>query len=229
MPIENHNKIINKTAKDILSPHGIFQQGKSRTWIDDNGWFLTIVEFQPSGFSKGSYLNIGIRFLWTELEYITFDFAYNNGTRIFFNNGQQFIGYENDIQFAKEIKFLTQIALDKVLYYRQYKDLNYAKKQILESVFRSGSAWLSWHKLVLCLLSDDKNVGKHLADFEAIIDLLDESKEPKQSYNEIIKIKGNLPENSPRDIILSKIVRQRDFWRSKGMKNLFTDGCIMPQ
>jgi len=39
-----HEKIIIRTAKDMLAPMGLFQKGQSRTWIDDNGWFLTIVE-----------------------------------------------------------------------------------------------------------------------------------------------------------------------------------------
>ena len=225
MAVGVHNKIINQTAKEILSPHGIFQKGKSRLWIDDNGWFLTIIEFQPSGWSKGSYLNVGLHFLWTETDYITFGFSYKNNTRIFFNNGKQFIWYENDKQFVEESKALVQMALDKALYYRQYKDLDYAKKQILESVHRSACAWMSWNKLMICLLSDDKNTEKYLTDFEAIIDLLDESNVLWQSYNEIIKIKGNLPK-SPRDIILSIIIRQRDILRGKEIKNLSADTDI---
>src|SRR6202000_1719294 len=38
-------------------PLGLERRGRSRTWIDDQRWYAIVVEFQPSGFSKGSYLN----------------------------------------------------------------------------------------------------------------------------------------------------------------------------
>ena len=54
-----HNRIIARAAKRRLEPLGCLQKGRSRTWIDDHGWWIGVVEFQPSGWSKGSYLNVG--------------------------------------------------------------------------------------------------------------------------------------------------------------------------
>jgi len=54
-----HSKIIADAAKRNLAPIGLTRKGRSRVWLDDRGWYVTVVEFQPSGFSKGSYLNVG--------------------------------------------------------------------------------------------------------------------------------------------------------------------------
>ena len=54
-----HTKIITQAAREILRPKGLVQIGRSRLWTDDHGWWLINVEFQPSGVSKGSYLNVG--------------------------------------------------------------------------------------------------------------------------------------------------------------------------
>ena len=60
----DHNKIIRDTANSVLKQKGLFQKGTSRVWVDDNGWFLTQIEFQPSGWDSGAYLNVAISFLW---------------------------------------------------------------------------------------------------------------------------------------------------------------------
>ena len=222
MPIENHNKIINKTAKDILSPHGVFQKGQSRLWIDDNGWVLTLVEFQPSG-AKGSYLNVGLSFLWEDSAGFAFHFSSDNSSRTFFNNGKQFINYINDVQFEEEMNFLAQVALDRVFYYRQYKDLHYAKKCLSEVTFYK--AWLSWHKLMLRLLIDDKDAEKYYVDFESELDLNEKlsDKHRQENKERVKKFRENLGENSPRNAIISTIIYQRDYLRGKGMKKLSTD------
>jgi len=68
-----HTKAIAKAAKATLHPLGLRQKGQSRLWIGDNGWWLGIVEFQPSGFSKGSYLNVAAHWLWSDQGHISFD------------------------------------------------------------------------------------------------------------------------------------------------------------
>jgi len=65
MPIPRvHSKIINTSARHAFGPLGIIQKGASRTWLDDHGWWLTVIGFQPSAWSKGTYLNIGAMWLW---------------------------------------------------------------------------------------------------------------------------------------------------------------------
>lgn len=57
----NHNRVINAEAWRLLKPFGLTRKGRSRVWLDDHGWWLIQVEFQPSSWSKGSYLNVGVK------------------------------------------------------------------------------------------------------------------------------------------------------------------------
>jgi hypothetical protein len=90
----DHNKLIAQVAKQTLLPAGLKRKGKSRLYCDDNGWWCTIVEFQPSGFSKGSYLNVGVSWLLYERE----GFGFNIGYR---EDG--FSSAENESEFTNAI------------------------------------------------------------------------------------------------------------------------------
>jgi hypothetical protein len=72
MPTD-HNRDIRDAAREILGPLGCVQKGRSRVWYDDQKWWVGRIEFQPSGFSKGSYLNVGAGFLWWEKDHVSFD------------------------------------------------------------------------------------------------------------------------------------------------------------
>lgn len=52
------SRLVRVAAREALQPLGLQECGRSRTWIDDHGWWLGIVEFQP-GRNNGSYLNFG--------------------------------------------------------------------------------------------------------------------------------------------------------------------------
>lgn len=40
------NRIIKKLCNEIF-PCEVFQKGNSRVYLDDNGYFFTMIEFQP--------------------------------------------------------------------------------------------------------------------------------------------------------------------------------------
>lgn len=52
MAVREADQLIIRAARDVLKPMGLFQKGTSRIWIDDNGWFLILGEFQPSSWSQ---------------------------------------------------------------------------------------------------------------------------------------------------------------------------------
>lgn len=85
-----HDKIIAHEAKLVLGPVGFRQKGRSRLWFSDHGWWVRVVEFQPSSWSKGSYLNVAAHWLWNEGGYVSFDF----GGRV-----SEHEKYESDEQF----------------------------------------------------------------------------------------------------------------------------------
>lgn len=96
-----HDKIIADAAKAALGPLDFRRRGRSRMWFADHGWWLTVVEFQPSRWSKGSYLNVAAHWLWSETGCVSFDF----GGRV-----TEFIEYLSDAQFAPAAARLTDSA-----------------------------------------------------------------------------------------------------------------------
>lgn len=67
------DKLIADAAKTALAPLGLVRKGRSRTWIDDHGWWLINVEFQPSSYATGCYLNVGTQHLWVTRGYLCLD------------------------------------------------------------------------------------------------------------------------------------------------------------
>ena len=142
-----HSIIIQKIVGQILSPNGLEQKGKTRTWQDDHGWFTIMVEFQPFKDRQGTGLNVGVDFNWYIKDYP----SYSLGGR-----EQDLIVFINEKQFTGEITRLTQMALEKVNLYRQaLTDLESSRQFILKQEFKSENLWGSYHKGVISGLTGD--------------------------------------------------------------------------
>src|SRR5262245_60765935 len=85
---------------------GLTKRGRSRTWIDDHGWWLGEVTFDSSSYSKGSYLMVGAMWLWDD-DHPYFHFA--TGGRI-----GGFVEFESEEQFAPEARRLAELAAREV-------------------------------------------------------------------------------------------------------------------
>ena len=72
----DHNRVLRDAARQALKPLGLRQIGRSRTWLDDRTWHLIVIEFQPSSWSKGSYLNVGAMWLWHAKDHLSFDYGH---------------------------------------------------------------------------------------------------------------------------------------------------------
>ena len=104
-----HNKIVSGITKEELSPLGLKRQGK-RLWYDDHGWFAIVVEFQPSSWDKGSYLNVGISFMFYENAHWTFDHGYRE---------QSFVSAKSEDQFTGAFRPIVDAAARSVMRYRE--------------------------------------------------------------------------------------------------------------
>lgn len=62
--VNQHGRIVAAAASAALLPLGLKRKGRSRVWYSDQRIWIIAVEFQPSGWSKGSYLNVSIKWLW---------------------------------------------------------------------------------------------------------------------------------------------------------------------
>ena len=152
-----HDRIIHALCKEILLPMGVFQKGRSRLYLDDNGWYVTMIEFQPSGFSKGTYLNVGMHFLFKREDCWSFD--YSDGTpRI-----GGLIVFESEEQFAHDVRPYVEKARDYVLKYRAFRNLDHAKEVILQKKAVPGCpTWILYHQAMICLLAHHNMLGKRL-------------------------------------------------------------------
>jgi hypothetical protein len=146
--MEDYNKIIGKVAREIFKPYGIKQKGKSRLFIDDNGWFMIIIEFQPS-YSKGTYLNIGINFNWRLDSDFSFDIGYRE---------HSWIEFKEEKQFSENIIQLCKISLDKILKYRSdMQNIKNAETIILKYEFHANTFWGNYHRGIISGLNGNIN------------------------------------------------------------------------
>lgn len=209
----DHNKLIKRAANSVLKPNGLFQKGSSRIWIDDNGWFLIIVEFQPSYWDKGSYLNVAVHYLWDDKDYLSYDYGHRVGSFVPFNGDEE--------KFRTEMHSLAQIALEKVKEYRQFNDLQYAQNCILQNKALHIVHTL-YARMMICGLCRDNCAVSYFAELMHVLESTDVAWTRKY-YTELSENIAPII-NDPQMLhsyVCEKIRLQREFWRSKSsMKKL---------
>jgi hypothetical protein len=105
-----HTQILLNAGKRILSPMGLIQKGRSRSWRDNRQWWVIGVEFQPSSWSRGSYLNVGCTWLWRPKDY----FSYDVGGRV-----ANFIAFQSEEQFQIAAEGMVTKSAEEVIRYRR--------------------------------------------------------------------------------------------------------------
>lgn len=100
-----HDRLIAEAAKSVLGPLGFQRKGRSRLWFADHEWWLAVVEFQPSGWDRGAYLNVAAKWLWRADGVWSFDFSFHGGAR-----AAGFVRFENELQFREQTLRLAQTA-----------------------------------------------------------------------------------------------------------------------
>jgi len=211
MTISTHDKIIRKAAADVLVPLGVFQKGQSRTWIDDNGWFLTIVEFKPSDWGKGVHLRVGLHYLWNNSGSLLIDFSSND------SYSADYTG--NDEKFTADMMEMAAFAKDKVLYFRSFADTILAGNLIVKN--DTVYPWSTWDKMMVCFLNTDTGRGRNFYNM-AVAETKDDYRDWAQEIHErathrIAPILSN--HDSLKKYVLSSIRDSRCFWREKSSMN----------
>lgn len=146
-----HGRLLQKAAQAALKPLGCFQKGRSRTWIDDQGYWAIVIEFQPSGFSRGSYLNVGACWLWYEKDHWSFDHGYRRGAFV------EFVSAEG---FAAAAQSLAHRAAQEVQTFRHtFSDLTKVAAELCNS---PAAGWPTYHAAVAAGLVGDVEKAKSL-------------------------------------------------------------------
>jgi hypothetical protein len=156
-----HGKLIAAAAKAALAPLGCCRLGQSRTWISDERFWAIQIEFQPSGWSKGSYLNVGVAWLWHARK----DLAFNVGYRV-----ADFIAFESVEQFTPLIEQMAKAAAYEVTKIRErFKSFNEIHDYLNSNL---SDGWSLYHAAVTLGLAGDAELSKQLfARFDAWCDL----------------------------------------------------------
>lgn len=130
-------KIIKKVTKERLSVHGLKQKGQSRMWYFPGDYYLILVEFQPSSWDTGTYLNVGLDFNWYPQDYFSFSF----GHRI-----SDFKKLTSEDQFENEIIKLCDLALKKVVEFKGiFGDLKTAGDKLVKLHTDKRNDWEKFH------------------------------------------------------------------------------------
>jgi hypothetical protein len=138
-----HTKLINQAAREVLSPLGIIQKGRSRLWLDDHGWWLALIGFQPSSWSRGTYLNVGVHWLWYGVSY----FSYDLGNRV-----EEFTPFQTESQFEQESHRIVDHAVTEVMRYRRLCQSIHAIAKVLAKKSNLGG-WHLYHAGIACGLA----------------------------------------------------------------------------
>ena len=155
-----HDKIIADAAKAALGPLDFRRKGRSRSWFADHGWWLTVVEFQPSAWSKGSYLNVAAHWLWSEVDGMSFDF----GGRV-----QEHVEYLTDEQFAPAATRLAEKAAHEAQRLTQMFTSLDATADILVNEERMArghgvGGWMAYNAGVIAALVGRKDAATEMFD-----------------------------------------------------------------
>jgi len=147
-----HSKLLTAAARSVLRPMGLVQKGRSRTWLDDHQWWLCVVEFQPSAWSRGSYLNVGCMWLWLVKNYISFD----EGYRV-----ESFVGFRAEEQFDQAAAKLSHRAAKEVYRYRElFSNIaNVCDYYVAREV---ANGWPCYHAAIACALANKLDVARAL-------------------------------------------------------------------
>jgi hypothetical protein len=140
-----HGDLINTAAKAYLQPIGMKRKGKSRVWLKDNGWWLAVVEFQPSSWSKGTYLNVAATWLWLEKDYLSF------------NEYKRFDGFLDFVEpesFALGADKYASLAATEVLSIcSRFSELNSVVRHLCAK--EPGNPWDYYHAMMALLANGD--------------------------------------------------------------------------
>lgn len=193
-----HSKILREAARTTLRPMGLIQKGRSRTWLDDNGWWLCVVEFQPSGWSRGSYLNVGCTWLWGEKDYLSFDEGYRVAN---------FEPFENVIQFGRAATDLAERAAAEVARYRTlFQTVQMVSRFYLNR--RPDSFWPSFNAGVACGLAGHWPAAREF--FARVIQTDDNRAWALAAREDATRLDSLVNDkNAFRELVLGRVVRTR--------------------
>lgn len=224
--MDSHNKIIQQVANDVFSPMGFFQKGKSRTWLYDCGYCFVQVEFQPSAYSRGSFCNVGIAFLFEYFGGLNETLAFDYGRKRILLGNADFIEYTGDDEiFETQVFQLANNALKYAKWLMRFQSLKYGNHCMSRLIF---SKWLKellgkwngpiydyYNAAMIKFLLGKLDCGRRLIEKLNSLKLESPFKEwAEHSYSEFCY--EELTAEQARNKVCSMINRRRNYFKQKG-------------
>jgi hypothetical protein len=152
----DHNRLLKRVAAELLEPLGLYQRGRSRTWVDDHDWWAISVAFGPSGFGRGTYLHVGVSMLWKPDPRAVLAFDLDTKDRWKTPMGRfetPYIDARRPDWFERDVRAFAEGAIDHVLALRsRSNDL----RSLVARLDASSHFWHRYHRAIaLGLLRDD--------------------------------------------------------------------------
>ena len=159
-------RALREAGQRFLGESGLQHRRSSpRQWWLDKGWWLVNVEFQPSGWSVGSYVNVGLQHLWIAAEHRFFEY----GLRVPVD-GVPFVGLEVTGPELQEAADAVAKAARRAVQ-RWVEDLADDDRHLRWLRAKGGTGWAGLNAAIAAQLLD----GDAAADLHAIAAELDPS------------------------------------------------------
>jgi hypothetical protein len=184
----DHNKLIAEAAKQVLLPAGLKRVGKSRLYYDDNGWWCGFVEFQPSSWSKGSYLNVGVSWLLYERDH----WAFNISDRV-----EGFSSAKDENQFKEAVLTKAKRSKEIVESYREKLPTTLKAYEYYKTLQRQKTIWDNYYEAVFAGMSGEFSAAK--ANFNSLVALPKQYDWEKELNSRALELLQSL--NRPKEFI----------------------------
>jgi hypothetical protein len=149
-----HNDIIARAAQARLAPLGCERVGRSRVWLSDQRAWVIMIEFQPSGFAKGSYLNVAPSWLWYPKSHLTFDYG-----PVRFG---ELVAFEGTQQFEPQAEAMAKQAAQSVEHFRDELGKPIAIAAQLVKSAGEGTCWPAYYAAVAAGLVGEMDTSLRL-------------------------------------------------------------------
>jgi len=181
-------RIIAAAGKSVLAALGFNRKGASRVWLADHGFWLDVVEFQPSGFSKGSYCNVAVHWLWGMTPALTFDYG--------FHRVGAFAKFNDADTFRQNVAAMARAAAQSVERHRAiFVSLPATAEHLVgrEPTETDLGGWDAFHAGVACGLIQNDGTARRMFDRMSASDdrNLDWVKERRSKAERLVAVLGD--------------------------------------
>ncbi len=161
------SKRVTQAARSQLAPLGLKRRGRSRTWLDDHGWWIICVDFESPAFEQGSGLAVFVDFHWHRRDHLVHAVGgrVREQGRLLDQRGPDLTYYfESDDAFAEAAEALARRAADEVIAWRcAFRTLEDWRRYLVGRS-RDGGFWESFDAAACAGLSGSLEQAHDLFD-----------------------------------------------------------------